>query len=65
MPSPTHVYTMDELHEHLEAVKWELTFCRTAADTLEFSDVGEAIGQCGDPIDEALALLAMKEPSHE
>lgn len=53
---------MDELHQHLEELKWELVFCRTTADTLEFHDVGEAIGQCGDPIDEALMLLSMKDP---
>lgn len=61
--TPDHVYSADELADKLHQIWEELIYCRTAADTAGWDDVGHAIGRCADPLDDAKALLSMKDPN--
>jgi peroxiredoxin family protein len=59
--TPDHVYSIDELAEKLRQVSEELIYCRTAADTAGYTEVGEAIGRAADPLADAQTYLSMQE----
>lgn len=61
--TPSHVYTVDELAEKLQEISDELIYCRTAADTAGYGEVGEAIGRSADPLADAQMLLSMQDPT--